>query len=93
MAIDPLLPPDPPEPPEPPAPTRRKLVCEFCECPLAPSGEFLKLSEKAKAFRHQDDRIDQLHADLVSVREDVTAALKERDEARALVPKKSSFWS
>jgi len=93
MALDPLLPPDPPEPPDPPAPKRTKLVCEFCECPLAPSGEFLKLSDKAKTFRAQEDRIDQLQADLASLREDLVQAGKDLAAARALIPPKKTFWS
>ena len=93
MAIDPLLPPDPPEPVDPPLVRPKRLVCEFCDCALAPSGEFVRLSDKAKTFRTQDDRIDTLNAELASARDDIATALKERDEARALVAKPKSFWS
>jgi predicted nucleic acid-binding Zn-ribbon protein len=37
----------------------RKIICEFCECRLAPSGEVLQLGEKAKKFRDHSDEMEK----------------------------------
>jgi hypothetical protein len=79
----------PPPPPEPAASSRAYILCGFCECRLvAASGDVLRMSDAAKAFRDSGDVIDGLRADLKAAREDVAAALKERDDARAMIPPK-----
>jgi hypothetical protein len=75
---------DPPVPPIIPA-TGRGCTCEFCGCRLTAGGEVLKLGESAKAFRKQDDLIEELKKSI----DDLT---KERDvlkaAAAAIAPKK-----
>jgi hypothetical protein len=81
MADDDLLPPPNPEPlappdPQPaPIPARRhssSVVCEFCGCTLAPSGDVLRRGAEATQFQKQGDKIDRLEADLA-------AAVQEKD--------------
>ena len=81
---DPLLPGDSALPPDPsPAPRRSKIQCEFCECDLvAASGDVLKMSEKAKAFRGLQESLDDVTTELATAREAVTTVTRERDEAR-----------
>ncbi len=90
---DPLEPPTP-EPATPPPARTSKLRCEFCKCELSPtSGEYVKLSDEAKAFRKQDDTIETLRAEIVTLTTARDAAIRERDEARALVaPAKREAW-
>lgn len=66
-----LVPPDdPPNDPtggnpgggEPSAP--RKVRCEFCECVIAPqSGDVVRMSDKARAFRDSESKIAALTAE------------------------------
>lgn len=37
---------------------RKKITCEFCESELGPSGEYKKLSDKAKKMRDAEETID-----------------------------------
>lgn len=92
--IDPLLPPDPvPIPPDPhPVNRRAKITCECCECELTPTGDALKISDKFRSFRTLGDKIDALKAALDKAQADLTTITRERDDARALIPKKSSLW-
>jgi hypothetical protein len=76
--MDPILPPvelDPPDP-EPRPRATRPIVCEMCECRLAPSGEAISLSEKYKAMRDREDS-------LASLTRERDAARGERDAATA----------
>lgn len=85
---DPLLPVDPPDPaPTLDAPTTRQktITCEFCRCRLTPSGDYLALSDEAKAFRGQSERIGILKADLDTARADIDLLRKQLDEAYAQV--------
>jgi hypothetical protein len=52
----------------------RKITCEFCECELGNSGEYKRLSEKAKGYRDSDEKIERLQAELMSVRADLATA-------------------
>lgn len=40
------------------------LACEFCGCELAPSGDVLRFSERAKAFRDQSFTLDDVRRQL-----------------------------
>lgn len=78
------------EPPDPPSsvPARGpRIVCEFCQCSLTPAGDVLKMSDTARAFNKQGDTIDTLRDDLRQSQNDLAEALRERDEARAALPK------
>jgi hypothetical protein len=62
----------------------QKIICEFCQCKLAPSGEVLELGEKSKSFRDfpeakekLEKRIAELEADLRNAHGEI-AALKEK---------------
>jgi hypothetical protein len=59
---------------------------------MSPTGDYLKLSEKAKGFRDQEERIGRFQEAIEELQKDVAAVTRERDEARALIPKKSSLW-
>lgn len=93
---DPLEPPVPaPEPAPASRPGGGKLRCEFCKCELSPvSGEYQRLSPEAKDMRAQADTIETLRAEIVTLTTTKDAALRERDEARALVApaQKKSWW-
>lgn len=80
-----LLPPDPPEPAPSPAPRPKQIVCEYCQCQLTPSGEYITLSERAKGLRDQGERIDQLKGDLAAVQADLAEASRLLDEANAKI--------
>jgi hypothetical protein len=38
----------------------QKIVCEFCGCQLAPSGEVLKLGDEAKKFRDHNESKEKM---------------------------------
>jgi hypothetical protein len=69
-------------PPTPPTPARRTAVtCEFCRCQLTASGEVLRMSTEAKAFREAADdlatanaEITELEAELTDVKSKLAAA-------------------
>jgi hypothetical protein len=95
--VDDLLPGAPPvAAPPSPVPLRAKITCEFCECQLAPSGEYLRLSDRAKAIRGLEEKIETLGADLELARVALATAARERDDARAQVTaatgKKDIHW-
>jgi hypothetical protein len=65
----------------------QKIVCEFCGCKLAPSGEVLELGEKAKVYRDHPEtkeklekRILELDAELRTANAEI-AALKQPKES------------
>lgn len=66
MAEDDLLPPESVAVVVPPAAPRsqRNITCEFCECVLAPSGDYIRLSEKAKELRKLEEKIEDLKSQL-----------------------------
>lgn len=64
----------------------QKIVCEFCGCQLAPSGEVLKLGDEAKKFRDHNDTKDKLEK-RVSELENENREL--RATVLALTPKES----
>ena len=81
-----LLPPDPPDPS--PAPTGRRqteVVCEFCECALTPSGEYIRLSDRAKELRGQGERIEALKAEIAERQTALDEAIRALDEARSKI--------
>jgi len=85
---DELIPGNTPAPaaPNPPAASSKKTItCEFCECTLAPNGDYIALSERAKALRTLDETIDRLKATIEQLQGSVREAERARDEARALV--------
>lgn len=93
MPDDPLLPTDPPTPaPSGPTPNK-KITCEFCGCTLAPNGDYIALSDKAKTLRQQSETIDKLKATIAERDAAVTSAERERDEARSLVKKEDRLFT
>lgn len=90
---------DPPPPPQDDPPVRgSKLVCEFCGCALAPSGDVLKVSARAREIREQDETIRDLKADLAAAetaadtyRSALERAERERDAALSAAQPKG-FW-
>jgi hypothetical protein len=61
---DPLLNNNPPAP----APARSKLTCEFCECQLTATGDAIKVSDKARAYMKSGEKITELEATIVTLR-------------------------
>ena len=77
MSESPLPPVVPPVPvPEGGKPARVK--CEFCQCQLAPNGDVMAMSDTARTYRDQAERIQQLTSAL-------TAAQKETQDVSALL--------
>ena len=95
MAVpDPLLPTDPPEPLPLPQPSNRrpKIICECCGCELTPAGDAIKISDQYRGFRSQAEKIAALKVELEKAQADCATVARERDDARAQIPKKSSLW-
>lgn len=98
---DPLLPPDDPTPDPRPAPgAPKKIVCEFCGCVLAPSGDYVSLSDRAKGLRTQEEQISGLNATINDLTDERDQARRDLDDARAQVAalereknQKRGFWS
>lgn len=67
----------------PPPKPRTKLTCEFCLCELATGGDYFKLSEKAKEYRGLEERLAAAQAEISDAQQKLSAAIRERDEARA----------
>ena len=92
---DPNLPPvgDPePRPPTPIDSRRRKLCCEFCDCELtSATGEVLKMSDKAKAYRDLKEKHEKLQAQLADLEAQHTA-LKSEHTALKTKTEKKGFW-
>lgn len=97
---DPLLPPDDPTPEPRPVPgAPKKIVCEFCECVLAPSGDYVSLSAKAKGLRAQEETIAALNDQVSDITSERDQARRDLDDARAQVAalerektSKRGFW-
>ena len=91
---DPLLPTDPPEPLVLPQPSNRrpKIICECCGCELTPAGDAIKISDQYRGFRSQAEKIAALKVELEKAQADCATVTRERDDARAQIPKKSSLW-
>jgi hypothetical protein len=70
-----LLPPGDNDPPAPAPRPRAGLVCEYCECRLTPTGDVLKLSDKAKRWRDTEGAGDKLTAR-------ITALERENDDLK-----------
>jgi len=89
MVQDPLLPSDniehPPDPAPSPGARPKTIRCEFCRCQLTPSGDYLSLSEEAKTFRAQGERIDDLKRELAASQQATTDVQRLLDDARAEV--------
>jgi hypothetical protein len=80
----------PPTPtPESGAPSG-KVTCEFCQCVLGPSGEYMQLSPRAKELRAIDDTLSTVREELAASQRDLAEALRERDEANAEVRRLST---
>ncbi len=99
---DPLIPPDdaPPDTGRPPAPPKRAIVCEFCECSLTPSGDYVSLSAKAKALRQQEEHIAALNDQISELTDERDQARRDLGDAQAAVAalereknSKRGFWN
>lgn len=63
----------------------KKVTCEFCECELGQSGEYKKLSEKARKFRkleEENEKLDGTIATLRTEKEHLEARLREMTGAK-----------
>ena len=61
-----------------------RLTCEFCGCELSPSsGQFKKLSARAKELRNLEDVNETQARQLAESRTTIETLTRERDEARA----------
>lgn len=99
---DPLLPPDDPTPPPggPPPSAPKKIVCEFCACVLAPSGDYVSLSERAKGLRAQEETIAGLNDQIRELVAERDAAIQRQADAEARAAalereknSKKGFWN
>ena len=65
----------------------KTVTCEFCECPISvDSGEWKKLSDKAKAFRTLQERYDQKCTDLSDLQSRFDALRAEHAECGKVAP-------
>lgn len=55
----------------PDPPRTRKLKCEFCDTELATSGDYLKLSDKAKKLRGLEEANEKQEAIITSLRTEI----------------------
>lgn len=46
----------------------RRITCEFCEVKLTRGGEIVEMSAKAKGFRTQSEKIEQLEGTITTLR-------------------------
>lgn len=74
-----------------PVPRSKKITCEFCECSLTPSGEFVGLSEKAKSLRSLSDDLKKALSEAETLRAKITDLEKELEAAKAKATQKRSF--
>lgn len=85
-----LLPPGPGDPPPTPSPSpivpKSRITCDFCGCSLAPSGDVLKMSDDAKAYRDGADKIDTLNATITDLESQIATLKREKDALAAAVP-------
>jgi hypothetical protein len=65
-----------------PVASRRKTVCEFCECQVTPNGEVIVIGEKAKNFRKHDEILEKRDAEIRRLTEEISALKAERDALR-----------
>jgi hypothetical protein len=97
---DPLLPDDPAPAPVPPrnvTPPNHQIICEYCDCPLAPNGDYISLSARAKNLRGLEEANEGLRNQVSTITAERDTAARERDEARAEVrrladPSSKPFW-
>lgn len=98
---DPLLPNDDPAPPTPGAPSPgppKKIVCEFCQCSLAPNGDYVSLSPRAKTLRALEEQNEALQTQINDLTDERDQSRRDLDDARAALaaatsPTKKPFWS
>lgn len=93
-----LLPPPSPVPTER-TPKPKDLRCGFCESFLTPSGEVMKLSERAKSLRDFEDDLEDVKRDLATAREEIDVLkqqINDRDgmikDLQGKLQKASKFW-
>lgn len=55
----------------------QKIICEFCQCKLAPSGEVLELGEKAKSFRDFPEKQEKLQKRITELENELSNARTE----------------
>jgi predicted RNase H-like nuclease (RuvC/YqgF family) len=60
----------------------KKITCEFCECELGRSGEYVELSAKAKMLRKLKDENEKLEGTLATVRTQVEDLKREIEQLR-----------
>jgi hypothetical protein len=84
--MDELIPPVDPAPSPLGAPEPRRsasVVCEFCECQLAPDGGVMKMSENARGTVKLKDRLASVAADLEAAHADLARAQAEIAQLKA----------
>lgn len=74
---------DPPAAPPAAPPGPKKLVCEFCECQLAPSGEVLRMGEAAKNYRKLGETIEAKDKEIRRLEGELQTVKTERDALKA----------
>lgn len=87
---DPLLPSSVPPSSEPQGRTR-KIRCEFCECETVGSGDYLKLSDKAKRLRGLEETNEKLEGTISDLRKEIET-LRERIPASVPAAASSRSW-
>lgn len=79
-----------PAPAPAPAPAaRRQCTCEYCGCQLAPSGEVIRMGDKAKEFRRHEDIVDAKDKEISRLNAEI-ADLKAKLQAAQASPARAS---
>lgn len=71
----------------------RRIVCEFCECSLANSGDVLKRSARAKELMKLEDTVETLTRELDEARTSAAALKTELDAAKLELSTKKNHSS
>jgi hypothetical protein len=73
MPDDPLSTTPPVAAPVPRQEGSRKVVCEFCGCQLAPTGEIVKMGEDARKFRDHNEKLADKEKEISSLQSEITS--------------------
>ena len=80
-------------PPATPPPKAVKISCEFCDCPLAPDGKYLGLSDRAREMRDQSEKLLIMKSELAKANAEISDLTTKLQAAtkKEETPKRS-FW-
>ena len=77
---------------EPPTEPRgpRKITCEFCESSLTPTGDMLKMSDRAKSLRDLEMKVQKLEREKTELEGTIQTLRDEAERRGAPAPAPAS---